>query len=139
MNYKNWLGVVLVLIGGGLIFYSFFQPWITGLKIVTYTGFKLARNESPLVFLLPVLVFFTVILTLLNKISYRGSYQLISVILSIFVIVFIVLIFKNIDDQIHSIRGKIVNLKYLSGIYLTLVGGILQFAGVLLGYLKSQA
>jgi hypothetical protein len=129
----HWIaGSIFIVLGGFLIVYFFFQPWIeVNLKIksISYTGLQLATSESLMIFIVPVLAILTILFNFYYLIKKKAAYKFISSIASIFGLIFMILLFTQMNSRVIHLMEKMRIFKYSWGIVAVLMGFLIQLTG----------
>ncbi len=129
----HWIvGSILIVLGGFLILYYFFQPWIEvdlKIKSISYTGLQLATSESLIIFMVPLLAILTIVFNFYYLIKKKASFKSISSIASILGLIFMILLFTQMNSRVIHLLEKMRIFKYSWGIMVVLMGFLIQLTG----------
>lgn len=135
-------GTILILIGGSLILYFFFQPWIeVNLKIkgMHYSGLNLATSESLIIFIVPILAILTIIFNCYYIIKKKNIYKFISSFTSILGLIFMMLLFTQMNSRVIHLLEKMRIFKYAWGIITVVIGFLIQLIGNFITSYKKES
>ena len=113
----------MVLFGIG-----FWAPWIRAsliVKNIVMSGAQLAQQQSAALWVLPGIVFATVLFLVLYVRKELLIFRLLSLVFSALSVLFILLVRLQMNDLVSSFLGRVVRLNYQYGFYLCLTGIIL--------------
>jgi hypothetical protein len=144
MNGKNKIKRVvsafIVLIGTALVIYFFFKPWIEAklvVKTLIYSGFDLS-SKSAAILIAPILAVFSAIFALFMLFKYQLKYRIFILILGLLGVVFMILVFIQIDEKLAAWMEKLIRFKFRFGIVGVLSGFLLQVIGSSLGRFSTK-
>ena len=135
---KSIISTLVVLIGVMIVLVCFFQPWIEVkllIKTLKYSGMGLA-NKSSAILLVPLLALtagMAVVMFLKKK---QSKYRIFVLILSLLGVLFVILIFIQINSEISNWIAKVTRFQYRFGIMGVLCGFLVQLIGAMLGNQK---
>lgn len=130
--FHSVLGTVLIVIGGILVLYFFFQPWLEvdlKIKSMTYTGVQLASSESVIIFIVPVLAALGIIFNFFFLVKKKPLYKLLSSLTTILGLIFMILLFTQMNGRVIHLLEKMRIFKYTWGILAVLMGFLVQLIG----------
>ena len=107
---------------------GFWAPWIEANLIVKkmwLSGAELAQQQSAVLWVLPVIVFISVLFIALYTRMGRLLFRLLSSVFSALSVLFVLLVRLQMNDQVSSFFGRVVRLNYKYGFYLCLTGVVL--------------
>lgn len=139
-NIKRIVSAFIVIVGSAGVLYFFFQPWIEAklvVKTLIYSGFDLS-SKSAAVLIAPVLAVFSAILALLMIFKYRLKYRILILISGLLGVVFMILVFIQIDEKLAAWVEKLIRFKFRFGIVGVLSGFLLQVIGSSLGRFSTK-
>ncbi len=141
LTFHHVLGSVLIILGGFLILYFFFQPWIeVNLKVknIAYSGLQLARSESVIIFIVPVLAILTIIFNLYFLARKKVFFKFLSSVASILGLIFMILLFTQMNSRVIHLLEKMRIFKYTWGIITVLMGFLIQLIGNFITNLSKE-
>jgi len=131
-SFHRVFGSILILIGGLLILYYFFQPWIEvnfKIKSMNYSGLQLVKSESLIIFIIPILAILSIIFNFYFLIKKKDFYKFISSTTSILGLIFMILLFTQMNSRVIHLLEKMRIFKYSWGIMAVLMGFLIQLTG----------
>lgn len=136
---KSIVATLVVLIGVGIVLFFFFQPWIEVkllVKSLKYSGMGLA-DKSSAILLVPLLAVTTGIAIVMFLVRKRAKFRILAMLVSLLGILFVILIFVQINGEISNWVAKITRFQYRFGIMAVLIGFLIQLIGTMIGNFKT--
>lgn len=137
---QNFFSFFLILIGGGLVVYCYFLPWVEVnlvIKKIVLSGLGLTAKSMvlALVPLLALLTWCSNIFWLLRK---KVFYRILTIAGAILGVVFTILIIVQMRTQLQDWIEKVLRFQYRFGIIGVLTGFLVQLIGALLGKISAE-
>lgn len=140
-QFKSFVATLVVLFGGALVLVCFFQPWVEAsllVKTIKISGMDLA-DKSAMILLVPLLAAAAGIFMGLFLLKNQLPYRILAVIFSLLGIIFVILVFVQMNREIANWVAKITQFQYKVGIIGVLCGFLIQLIGSLLERIKPTS